>query len=201
MPDTVETRLRMFLVRHGETEANRQGRYLGWDDPPLSAEGLSQAERLAERLASEQVAAVYSSDLRRAADTADLIARRHGLTVISDPGLREANFGAWTGLTYDEIAARAPAALRAWIDDPMGNAPPDGETLAALSERVYAAAPRRDGAVIVGHGGSLRTLLSRWLARPFWDFVIPAGSLTIVEWRGESVSIAQPRVGSGGLAR
>jgi len=95
--------LRLLLVRHGETVWNREGRYQGVIDVPLSPEGERQAAALAVQLRSEPLAAVYSSTLRRAYYTAVPIAAAHGLTVIRDPRLNEINQGQWEGLRPAEI--------------------------------------------------------------------------------------------------
>ncbi len=177
--------MRLFLVRHGEAQGNREGRYLGWEDPPLTAAGEAQAARLARRLEKVGLRLICSSDLRRARDTAAAIAAPHGLPVRTHPALREAHFGEWSGLTYDEINRIAAERLEAWIADPERQAPPGGETLAQLRDRAATALPRQDGALVVTHGGILRALLSHWTGRPFWKITAPPASLTSVVWDGE----------------
>lgn len=172
--------MKLYLVRHGETDSNAARRYLGWSDEPLNAVGLAQAQALAQRLSTASVTAIYSSDLPRAMQTAAAIAARHGLPVVSLPGLREADFGRWSGLTYTEIEAADPQALRAWLADPETVAPPGGETLAAVRCRALAALPRQDGAVVVSHGGALRAIISALTDRPFWSAEVPPGSLTLL---------------------
>lgn len=168
-------------MRHGETEGNQRGAYLGWKDPPLNDQGRQQAEWLAAKLARVPVTVIYSSDLRRAADTAAAIAAHHGIPIITTPALRELNFGAWSGMTYEAIAARNLHLLRAWVADPAAHAPPGGETLDSLVSRVAAAVPLDDGAVVVTHGGPIRALLARWTGRSMWEFAIPTGCLVTVE--------------------
>ena len=99
---------RLVLVRHGETNANREYRYIGARDDPLSEHGQAQALQLAEALAALPVAAVYSSPLQRAYNTALPIAARHGLGVQTLDDLRESNFGTWEGLSHAEVVARSP---------------------------------------------------------------------------------------------
>src|SRR5580765_6857553 len=96
----------LVLVRHAESTWNAEGRWQGHADPPLSDAGRAQAEALAEDLAGERFDAVYTSDLARAAQTAEIIARRFGLPAVSDPALREVDVGSWSGLTREEVAAR-----------------------------------------------------------------------------------------------
>lgn len=103
---------RLLLLRHGETAWNAETRIQGQLDIALNERGLWQAERLAQALAGEDLAAVYSSDLLRAHATAAALARHHGLPVLADAALRERGFGRFEGLTYAEIEARFPELLR-----------------------------------------------------------------------------------------
>lgn len=177
--------MRLYLVRHGEAEGNRQRRYIGWEDLPLTSVGAKQAETLARSLAYHPITAVHSSDLSRATATAAAIAAPHLLPVRPDPDLREANFGAWSGLTYEEIARTDSGPLRTWIGDPERHSPPGGESLATLRRRALRAIPRQDGAVVVSHGGTLRALLAHWTGRAFWELHVPLACLIVVEWDGE----------------
>jgi broad specificity phosphatase PhoE len=146
----------LLLVRHGETDWNREGRVQGHSDVPLNDTGRAQARALAARLAAERVDAVYSSDLRRARDTAQEVARASGHTVTTTPHLREKHFGSWEGLTRDEILSGDPDAL----SGPWG----DGETRDEMADRVLHAlrgiAARHEGetVVVVSHGGPLRAV-------------------------------------------
>ncbi len=143
----------LLLVRHGETDWNLDGRWQGWADPPLNDTGRAQAAELAHRLSREPVDAVYSSDLRRALETAEPVAAAHDLRVVADPGLREIDVGAWSGLTRPEIDARFPDGSR-----------PGGETHEQHSARVLAALEQIARAhpgqrvVILAHGGCVRVL-------------------------------------------
>lgn len=176
--------MRLYLVRHGETQGNQERRYLGWEDLPLTPLGEAQAGALAARLAGEPLTGIWSSDLSRARTTAEAIAARHALPIQIAPSLRETNFGDWSGLTYDEIAQQAPAALWDWIGDPERHAPPGGERLGDLRQRVLTALPRQDGALVVTHGGVIQALLSAWLGCSLWEVHVPLASLTILEWDG-----------------
>jgi broad specificity phosphatase PhoE len=143
----------LLLARHGETDWNREGRWQGWADPPLNDVGRDQARQLAEQLTSTPFDAVYSSDLRRARETAELVAAPHGVAVVVDRDLREIDIGSWSGLTRPEIERRFPDGIR-----------PDGETREQHAARVLAAVERiartNQGrrVLIVTHGGTLRTL-------------------------------------------
>jgi broad specificity phosphatase PhoE len=152
----------ILLARHGETDWNSEGRWQGWADPPLNQAGRDQARALAEQLRSLPFDAVYSSDLRRAYETAEIVAAPHEVPVIADRGLREIDIGSWSGLTRAEIEKRFPDGSR-----------PDGETREEHLERVLATVERiarsHAGArlLLVSHGGTLRALHSHVSDAPF----------------------------------
>lgn len=129
----------LILCRHGRTEWNELGRYQGQTDVPLNAEGRRQARALAELLRAEPIAAVYASDLARAADTATEIARFHCLPVQRDPRLREIFQGRWEGLTVAEIRARDADLLDRWEATPLAVRLPGGESIADVRRRCLAA--------------------------------------------------------------
>jgi probable phosphoglycerate mutase len=151
----------ILLARHGETDWNRQGRFQGHADPPLNELGRAQARELAERLAATPFDAVYSSDLLRARETAEILATSHDVPVITDAGLREVDVGSWSGLTRAEISERFPDAEHH-----------DGETreehLARVLETVERIAHTHPGEriLVVSHGGSLRALRRHCTGEP-----------------------------------
>jgi len=156
----------LFLVRHGETVDNIEGRIQGQLDSPLTELGIRQSEAAAERLAAESLVAVYSSDLGRARTTAEIIAARHGLPVVTTELLREANFGQVQGWTSAQFAERLPVEYARWRSDSSAYRPPDGETVARMVARcgkfaADIAARHADGdqIVVVGHGGSIKALI------------------------------------------
>ena len=161
MPDQAT---RLIVIRHGETLWNRATRIQGHTDIPLSPLGLAQAERLAQALADEPLAAVYASDLSRARRTAEAVAARHGLAVHEEPGLRERAFGRFEGLTWQEIDQGYPEDAARWRrrepDFPVGG----GESLVTFSARclaaarLAAAAHRGHSIALVAHGGVLDCL-------------------------------------------
>src|SRR5919204_950818 len=152
----------LLLARHGETDWNRARRWQGHADRPLTDRGRAQAAALAERLADIALDAVYSSDLRRARDTAEAVAAIQGVDVVELAELREVNVGSWEGLTRDEAEARLPDGLRRWRAG--GTGWDDGETYAEMSRRVLAAVERiatdHEGGrvLIVSHGGPIRAV-------------------------------------------
>src|SRR5688572_10410020 len=105
---------RILVARHGETDWNRLGSWQGQADPPLNDDGRRQAAALAEKLAGDRIAAVYSSDLRRASETAEALGTRLGVEVVLDRGLREIDVGSWSGLTRDEVETRFPEGFARW---------------------------------------------------------------------------------------
>ena len=156
---------RLILVRHGETEWNREGRIQGYHaDSPLTANGQAQADRLAERLANERVRALHSSDAGRARQTAKPIAAAVELEVVYDDALRERNYGIFEGRTYGEIERDYPEAFRKFRSRDPRYAPPGGETVLQFRDRIVAAlervASRAGGecAAVVTHGGVLGIL-------------------------------------------
>jgi broad specificity phosphatase PhoE len=157
--------LRLLLLRHGETAWNRERRYQGWKDTPLSAAGLQQAEAVARELKEHPFAAVYSSPLQRARETAAPIASAHGLEVLTDPDFKELAFGEWEGLTLDEARTRDAKLYEGWAKTPHLVSPPGAETLAQARERVLAGLERlraghRDEVVcLVAHGIPVRILI------------------------------------------
>jgi broad specificity phosphatase PhoE len=154
-------RTRILLARHGETEWNRLGRWQGHADPPLNELGRSQAETLAAQLRDDGVSAVYSSDLRRASETAAIVAGRLGLDVTELRALREIDVGSWSGLTREEVQERFPDGFARWRAGEIGH---DGETREELETRVVSAVEsiahrHTDQTVlVVTHGGSIRAL-------------------------------------------
>jgi probable phosphoglycerate mutase len=154
----------LLLVRHGETDWNRERRFQGHADPGLNDAGREQARALAEELATEPVAAVYTSDLRRALETAEIVAARLGLEPAPLAGLREVDVGELTGLTLAEIEERFPDARRR--AEERGYGWEQGETFEQLQARVLSAlheiAARHAGelVLVVGHGGTIRATLA-----------------------------------------
>ena len=143
----------ILLARHGETDWNRERRWQGWADPPLNDTGRAQARELADRLRDTPFDAVYSSDLRRAHETAEIVAAPHGVPVVADERLREVDIGSWSGLLHSEVEERYPDGVR-----------PDGETREEHAARVISAVEEiaRENLgrriLIVTHGGSIRAL-------------------------------------------
>lgn len=156
---------RVILVRHGQTVWNKEAKYQGHTDVALSEDGFEQACKVAARLAKENIAAVYASDLSRALRTAEVIAARHGLPVHSMRELREIKFGEWEGLKYDDISAKWPELMEKLFTHPDEMEIPGGETFQELKVRATKAieelvARHKDETIaVVSHGGTIRTIL------------------------------------------
>ncbi len=152
-------------MRHGETDWNRERRFQGQADVPLNREGRRQARELADRLAGETYAAAYSSPLRRAIETAQILASRLHFEIESRDALKEVDVGSWSGLTTTELESRYPQGFRRWADDWSGGWT-DGETYDELGRRVVAdlftIARRHPGerVLAVTHGGAIRAVLA-----------------------------------------
>lgn len=159
------TPTRLYLIRHGEVVKVRPNTYHGHQDVDVTAVGVSQLERVAERLASAPLRAVYSSTLKRSVLGASQVAKPHGLEVRSLPEFREKHFGAWEGLTYDEVAQRYPKAWAQWLVDPPSVRPEGGESYAEMQARVLIALAEilathpGDAIALVAHGGVNRAIL------------------------------------------
>lgn len=185
---------RLYIVRHGETLANREYRFIGSRDDPLSELGQIQAGQLADALAVMPISAVYSSPMQRAYSTAIPIAERLGLDVQKFDPLRECAFGIWEGMSRAEILARSPEDARhfyEWEHDAT-LAPPGGESMIALQQRVcsgveqLALAHPDQSIALVSHVGPIKALMCTALGVPISTspriFLDPA-TITVVDWR------------------
>jgi broad specificity phosphatase PhoE len=154
----------ILLARHGETDWNREGRFQGHADPPLNATGRAQAAELAAELKAVGLAAVYSSPLRRALETAQAVAAEHGLEPVAVEALREVDVGSWQGLTRVEIEAQFPEQFARWLDYDQGWE--DGESYEEMGRRAVAAllelalAHEGERVLAVTHGGPIRAVFA-----------------------------------------
>ena len=172
----------VLLARHGQTDDNRPPlRFQGWTDTPLNDEGRRQAHVLADQLEGRGIASIWSSDLSRARETAEIVTERLGLPVNLDARLREANRGRWEGHLFAEVAREEPELFRRWETAGADWRFPGGESLQEQLDRVAACVAdiRAAGelpALVVCHGGSIRVMLCQRDPRgldAFHDFEIP----------------------------
>lgn len=172
----------VLLARHGETNDNREPiRVQGFTDTPLNDTGRAQAEALARRLTDDGLRSIWSSDLSRARETAEIVARAVGLPVSLDERLREAYRGRWEGQRFIDIQREEPELYAAWRRAGAAFRFPGGESLLEQQQRVtasvadiYAGSPLP--ALVVCHGGAIRVMLCRSDPRgldAFHDFEVP----------------------------
>jgi len=181
----------LFIIRHGQTVDNLENRIQGHTDSPLTELGLRQAEAVADRLASESFAAIYSSDLGRAVRTAEIVASRHALPVQTTPLLRELNLGVAQGLTGKEFAQQYPEEYRLWSTSSVTHRPPGAESIESLTARCrqfieQVTRDHKDGEklAVVGHSGSQRGLVCAALDLPvsyYRSLSVANAALSIVE--------------------
>lgn len=169
---------RLVLVRHGETDWNRQGRWQGQSDTPLNDTGRAQAAAMAESQRGLPLAAIYSSDLRRATETAAALAAVSGAPIHRDPRLREISLGAWEGMLFDDIRRRDGDQLDRLRREPARGRAPGGESPAEVLNRVRAVLADiardhpADRVAVVSHGLALAALKVHLLGLPLdlvWD--------------------------------
>jgi broad specificity phosphatase PhoE len=172
----------LYLARHGETNDNREPiRVQGFTDTPLNETGRSQASELAERVGGLGIVSLWTSDLSRARETAEIVGARLGLEARPDPRLREANRGEWEGQRFIDIERQQPEGYAAWRRAGDGFRFPGGESLHDQLERVLAAlaevrAADELPALVVCHGGSIRVALCARDPRgldAFHEFKVP----------------------------
>ena len=184
----------LVLVRHGQTDWNVNGRYMGWTDEGLNAEGLRQAGMLAQRLERWPISAVYSSPLKRAFRTAEIVAEPHSLPIQSVEDLGEMRIGAWEGMYVGEIAGRYPELWKTWRTSPGDFRMPGGESLGEVRERAVRAFNRMtdssEGKMVlaVTHDVVVRLLAAHCLGVSediYRRLEVGNASMTVIERDGE----------------
>ncbi|MFX3623862.1 MAG: histidine phosphatase family protein [Ectobacillus sp.] len=188
--------MKIILVRHGETDVNAAGCYLGHFDAKLNPKGQEQIRQLTKKLkgiVTEGITRLYASDLSRAVESAQIIGEALRLTPTLVSALRELHFGDWECKTYEAIVAQEQELLERWIQNPFQISPPNGETLQQLGKRVddwlwhiLSHAYPDESIIIVSHGGPIRWFCSKWLRdneQEFWNVKgIPHGKGGMVEF-------------------
>lgn len=191
--------MRLVLIRHGQSTWNSEHRIQGQLDPPLSAEGRRQADLLGQRLSGRKFAAFYASDLKRAFETAEILAPRVGALPEPVEGLREIFLGDWEGLRTEDIAERFPEAWARWVEEPDWDVVPGGEGAGRFDARVGTALDgmfsRHDhgDVLVVTHGGVIQIALHRVAGRPsrgLFPFKIQNASISVLEKRNGRIVIA-----------
>lgn len=176
----------IVFVRHGKTQLNDLGCFIGNTDCDISVEGLRQAEKVKGFLDKFSFDGIYVSPLKRTIQTANILSKKY----ILDDRLREMNFGVFEGLNYEEIKQKYPDYLRLWNEDYENYRIPNGESLQDLFDRVEDfikdVKRKHKRVLVVTHGGVIRCALSLIFSSRefFYKFKIDPGSVSIVEYDG-----------------
>ena len=179
--------MKLILVRHGETETNRLGRIQGVNQTPLNERGLEQAAAAADAICPDAPFTLYSSPLRRAAQTAEAIVERVGIRAIEEDGLIEMDVGEFEGLTGQQLRERFPDVMRAWDENAFQTVMPGGESLETVRDRAWQTvknlADHHGGETVVAvtHNFTIQTILCTVLGMPpnnFRSLRIDLGSIT-----------------------
>ncbi len=185
--------VRLIIIRHGETDYNLESRYCGFSNPSLNNRGIWQAKMLAVKLKGVRIDKVYSSDLKRAYETAKIIFGNSPIEKTAD--FREMNFGLFEGLKYEQIIKKYPKLYGDWIDILPKIKIPKGEGLKDLGKRVkkrlFSILSRHKDKTIalVTHGGPIRIILCDALKKDlkaFWQIEQKSAALNIVDYVNES---------------
>lgn len=175
--------MKIYLMRHGETDYNKARCFYGSEDVPINATGRQQVLQLRDIMADLEVSEVYTSSLKRAKETASLIFDIAGIALSN---LDEKGFGKWEGLTADEIEKQYPKEWQAWLEAPFEVTPPDAEVFSHFQQRVWQVIDdlvhrhAQDSIAIVAHLGVLRLIYQRLVDEQaiFWDLDFPQGTVT-----------------------
>jgi len=183
---------RIIIARHGETDWNVGEAFRGRLDVGLNETGLAQAEALGEGLSAFAVEAVYSSPLKRAVDTATAVAAHHGLRISIAPGLVDFDYGAWQGLSHQEVKEHYPDLYQRWLAEPHLVTMPDGESLGEVRQRAgkvvdSAVAAHGGTVVLVSHRVVNKVLICSLLGLDdshFWNIRQDVAGITVFECEG-----------------
>ncbi len=181
--------MNLILIRHGETDWNRSGRCQGVADIVLNENGKKQARELAHSLKDHKITAIYSSDLKRAHETAEHIAEHHDLSIRLEPGLQEMNQGELEGLSFPDIRDKYADVLKQWRESPETLRLPSGESLIEVQDRAWKVFEKvhsnhlGETVVVVSHNLTIITLLCKITGvglKGFRDFNVQATSKNVI---------------------
>jgi broad specificity phosphatase PhoE len=189
----------LILVRHGQTEWNREQIFRGSKDIELDKIGRKQAEALGERLSKRKIDAIYSSSLKRAMSTAEAIARFQGLAVMVGPGLVDMSFGKWEGMPHGEVMKQYPKQYRQWKENPWKAKIPGASNIKDIQTQSFKAIagmveehPIDSTIIVVTHRVILKVILMKMLdmgPEGFWNIKLSPCGLTTVEWDGKRFAL------------
>jgi len=190
--------VKLLLIRHGESEANVERKFSGFQDVKLTEKGIWQAERLAHRLQEEKVHAVYCSDLLRARHTAEIVFQNRGIKLNIVPQLKEMNFGIWEGFSFEEVKSKFGYGdyFNSWPENiDIDAVIPQGESIVGLNKRVMKAVneilgkhqerKNNETIAIVCHGGTIRIILSNALnisLKKIWNIGQSSTALNVINY-------------------
>jgi len=185
---------KILLIRHGQTDGNAKKQYCGMLDLGLNQNGRLQVEKLGCRLKKDSIQMIYSSDRKRALESARIIFKGRRINKIA--GLREINFGIFEGKNHQEIRETNADIYDRWLIDPYNTAVPESENLLDFQERVTRAlekiilANANKTVAIVCHGGTISIILSRIKgSKNFWELIPGSASLNIIEYANNKARI------------
>lgn len=182
--------IELIFVRHGETNSNKRRTYLGWTDVELNTDGIHQGHAVKERLKDVKVDAIYSSPLKRAKKTAEVISENYNIDIVLSDHLKERNFGIWDDLTLQEITTKHPEEYNKWIEDWINYSITEGESALDSYKRSVRfiediVKSKEEGTyLIVSHLGTIRFMLSYLLGMKIdesWRFRLENCGITKVE--------------------
>ena len=185
---------KIILIRHGQTDWNAEKKYCGFSDLGLNKQGKEQIGKLSRRLKNEDIYKVYSSDLKRAVQSAVIIFKKTKIEKVWD--LREINFGILEGKSHKEILEIEPRIYQDWLNDPYSITIPKGESLNKFKKRVMGALEKivisnsNKTVAVVCHGGTISIILSRINgSKNFWELIPGSASLNIIEYVNNKAKI------------
>jgi alpha-ribazole phosphatase len=196
--------LNLYLVRHAETQWNEEAKYIGSTDLNLSEKGQYHAKLLARWFKERNLDFLISSAMKRARQTAKLLAQDHQLKMEVDERLNEVDFGLWEGLTHSQIQNLHPEILNKWIEDPSRQPIPQGESWPAFCKRVSSffkqifdryASPSSNSVtgVIVTHGGVIKVAIGNLLSIPaarYWQICQDKGAINLICYEDGRIRLA-----------
>ena len=169
--------MKFYLLRHGETEWNKLGKFQGLTDVSLNDRGLAQARDFARAALSWDHSVIYASSLTRTVQVAEEVRKLSGAPVVTEPGLRELSLGDLEGVTGAEMRSGWPGLYETWCNNPAEVAMPNGETISQLQNRAWEVIQRIEhshagdaGVVVVSHNFTIRTIICAILEIPLHNF-------------------------------
>lgn len=186
--------MKIYLIRHGQTDWNLEGKIQGRHDVSLNETGSKQAELLAMGMDKRPVVQIFSSRQKRALETAQAVGRRQHVAVTVIDGLEEVEFGEWEGKTWDEISREYPEEFKVWCTEPAEIVPPGGESRPQIYRRIGNALKEilrrsRGDIAIISHGAALAYMVSIMLEKELGDhdeIIVKNASISTVEYDRET---------------